>query len=272
MPEYLAPGVYVEETSFRARSIQGVGTSTTGFVGLARKGPTDGLPELVTSFGEFERMFGGLGRPEPAGRQHRHHQLHGLRRPGVLQRGRLAAVRRARVPRSRRRPGGRPGAVGERRSAPAASARATRARPTTAWSGSPSGQRQPAPARSRPRRSAASPGSAAPPVPAATTCARAAAGAPTARADANAPWAPADNVAATLDAERGGRRADHRRRRDRRCRRAEPELRGPGPRPEPPARARAGRCPRRRPGARTCWRSPTCSSRATPTRRSSTPS
>ena len=60
MPEYLAPGVYVEETSFRARSIQGVGTSTTGFVGLARKGPTDGLPELVTSFGEFERMFGGL--------------------------------------------------------------------------------------------------------------------------------------------------------------------------------------------------------------------
>ena len=60
MPEYLAPGVYVEETSFRARSIQGVGTSTTGFVGLARKGPTDGLPELVTSFGEFERIFGGL--------------------------------------------------------------------------------------------------------------------------------------------------------------------------------------------------------------------
>ncbi len=60
MPEYLAPGVYVEETSFRARSIQGVGTSTTGFVGLARKGPTDGLPELVTSYAEFERLFGGL--------------------------------------------------------------------------------------------------------------------------------------------------------------------------------------------------------------------
>ena len=44
MPEYLAPGVYVEETSFRARSIQGVGTSTTGFVGLARKGPTTDCP------------------------------------------------------------------------------------------------------------------------------------------------------------------------------------------------------------------------------------
>ena len=32
MPEYLAPGVYVEETSFRSKSIEGVGTSTTAFV------------------------------------------------------------------------------------------------------------------------------------------------------------------------------------------------------------------------------------------------
>ena len=39
MPEYLAPGVYVEETSFRSKSIEGVSTSTTGFVGPARKGP-----------------------------------------------------------------------------------------------------------------------------------------------------------------------------------------------------------------------------------------
>ncbi len=60
MPEYLAPGVYVEETSFRARSIQGVGTSTTGFVGLTRKGPRDDVPQLVTSFAEFERLYGGL--------------------------------------------------------------------------------------------------------------------------------------------------------------------------------------------------------------------
>ena len=60
MPEYLAPGVYVEETSFRARSIQGVGTSTTGFVGLCRKGPVDGTPQLVTSFEEFARLYGGL--------------------------------------------------------------------------------------------------------------------------------------------------------------------------------------------------------------------
>ncbi len=60
MPEYLAPGVYVEETSFRANSISGVGTSTTAFVGATLKGPFGGVPELITSFGEFERVYGGL--------------------------------------------------------------------------------------------------------------------------------------------------------------------------------------------------------------------
>ena len=71
MPEYLAPGVYVEETSFRAKSIEGVGTSTTAFVGPTRKGPiastrrgADGNPpappELITSFGDFVRTYGGL--------------------------------------------------------------------------------------------------------------------------------------------------------------------------------------------------------------------
>jgi len=33
MTEYLAPGVYVEEVSFRGKSIEGVSTSTTGFLG-----------------------------------------------------------------------------------------------------------------------------------------------------------------------------------------------------------------------------------------------
>ena len=65
MPEYLAPGVYVEETSFRAKSIEGVGTSTTAFVGPTRKGPfRRGLdhqetPEILTSYGDFERLYGG---------------------------------------------------------------------------------------------------------------------------------------------------------------------------------------------------------------------
>jgi len=71
MPEYLAPGVFVEEVSFRSKSIEGVPTSTTGFVGLTRWGPVcyrDGNiqgpvscePRLITSFTEFERVYGGL--------------------------------------------------------------------------------------------------------------------------------------------------------------------------------------------------------------------
>lgn len=60
MPEYLSPGVYVEETSFRAKSIEGVSTSTAGFVGQARYGPIHGIPPLITSFDEFQRHFGGL--------------------------------------------------------------------------------------------------------------------------------------------------------------------------------------------------------------------
>ncbi len=67
MPEYLAPGVYVEEVSFRSKSIEGVPTSTTGFVGMTRygpvwyqDGPTDCEPRLITSFTEFEWVYGGL--------------------------------------------------------------------------------------------------------------------------------------------------------------------------------------------------------------------
>lgn len=60
MPEYLAPGVYVEEVSFRSKSIEGVSTSTTGFVGPTRSGPITGEPELITSFNQFERIYGGL--------------------------------------------------------------------------------------------------------------------------------------------------------------------------------------------------------------------
>ena len=49
MAEYLSPGVYVEEYDNSPRGIEGVGTSTAGFVGLAEKGPIEGAPLLVTS-------------------------------------------------------------------------------------------------------------------------------------------------------------------------------------------------------------------------------
>jgi len=58
MPEYLAPGVFVEETSFRSKSIQGVGTSVAGIVGPTRKGPLRGTPEVLTSYGDFTRVYG----------------------------------------------------------------------------------------------------------------------------------------------------------------------------------------------------------------------
>src|SRR5438045_2457867 len=73
MAEYLAPGVYVEEVSFRSKSIEGVPTSTTGFAGMTRYGPVQYRlgptqpgpsrtePRLITSFTEFERVYGGLG-------------------------------------------------------------------------------------------------------------------------------------------------------------------------------------------------------------------
>jgi uncharacterized protein len=59
MPEYLTPGVYVEEVSFRAPSIEGVGTSTAGFAGVTLTGPTNTTPELLTSFGDFQNVYGG---------------------------------------------------------------------------------------------------------------------------------------------------------------------------------------------------------------------
>ncbi|HST50381.1 MAG TPA: phage tail sheath subtilisin-like domain-containing protein [Pyrinomonadaceae bacterium] len=60
MPEYLAPGVYVEEVSYRAKSIEGVSTTVTGFVGPTRYGPVGDEPELLTSFADFERIYGGI--------------------------------------------------------------------------------------------------------------------------------------------------------------------------------------------------------------------
>jgi hypothetical protein len=59
MPEYLAPGVYVEEIELGPRPIEGVSTSTAGFVGVTRRGPVN-RPTLVTNIGEYFRFFGDL--------------------------------------------------------------------------------------------------------------------------------------------------------------------------------------------------------------------
>ncbi|MCD8362524.1 MAG: phage tail sheath subtilisin-like domain-containing protein [Lachnospiraceae bacterium] len=60
MAEYFTPGVYVEEYDNSPRSIEGVGTSTAGFIGFAEKGPAIGAPSLVTSFKSFSKQFGGF--------------------------------------------------------------------------------------------------------------------------------------------------------------------------------------------------------------------
>jgi phage tail sheath protein FI len=55
------PGVYIEEIPSGVRTITGVATSITAFVGWAPKGPTD-KAELVLSWADFERKFGGLDK------------------------------------------------------------------------------------------------------------------------------------------------------------------------------------------------------------------
>lgn len=57
MPEYLSPGVYVEEIDTGNKPIEGVGTSTVGFVGVTERGPI--APRFITSFTEYRRVFGG---------------------------------------------------------------------------------------------------------------------------------------------------------------------------------------------------------------------
>src|SRR5262245_17105867 len=57
--ELLHPGVYVQEVSSGARPIEGVSTSTAAFFGKAEKGPL-ATPTMVTSFLEFQRVFGGF--------------------------------------------------------------------------------------------------------------------------------------------------------------------------------------------------------------------
>jgi phage tail sheath protein FI len=60
------PGVYIEEIPSGVRSITGVATSITAFVGRARRGPTDvDGPVLVDGYPDFVRTFGGLWVDSP---------------------------------------------------------------------------------------------------------------------------------------------------------------------------------------------------------------
>jgi uncharacterized protein len=65
MPSTLTyPGVYIEEIPSGVHAITGVATSITAFVGRALRGPTDADEDspftTISSYGDFERTFGGL--------------------------------------------------------------------------------------------------------------------------------------------------------------------------------------------------------------------
>ncbi len=61
--------VYIEETGGGPRTIAGVSTRTAGFVGETQRGPSQ--PALVTSWTDFERLFGGYLDRRPFNRTDR---------------------------------------------------------------------------------------------------------------------------------------------------------------------------------------------------------
>jgi uncharacterized protein len=58
MPEYLSPGVYIEEVEIGAKPIEGVSTSTAGFLGITERGPT--APSFITNFADFINKYGSF--------------------------------------------------------------------------------------------------------------------------------------------------------------------------------------------------------------------
>ena len=58
MPEYLHPGVYIEEIERGPRPIEGVPTSTAAFLGETERGPIK--PRMVTSYKDFRNWFGDV--------------------------------------------------------------------------------------------------------------------------------------------------------------------------------------------------------------------
>jgi uncharacterized protein len=80
MPEYLSPGVYIQEVDSGPRPIEGVGTACAAFVGLAPAGDPN-VPVLVTNWAQYVDTFGAL---EEGGRRNPHlpgaymsHAVHG---------------------------------------------------------------------------------------------------------------------------------------------------------------------------------------------------
>jgi phage tail sheath protein FI len=63
MPTYLTPGVYVEEIPARSKPIEGAGTSTAAFVGLAPGGPIN-TPMRISNWTQFAKIYGDPANPD----------------------------------------------------------------------------------------------------------------------------------------------------------------------------------------------------------------
>ena len=58
-PQYLSPGVYVEEVERGARPIEGVGTAVAAFTGFTERGPVN-KPTFIANWTQFINTFGGF--------------------------------------------------------------------------------------------------------------------------------------------------------------------------------------------------------------------
>ncbi len=63
MPTYMTPGVYVEEVPSQSKPIEGVGTSTAAFVGLAPGGPIN-QPMRISNWTQFAKIYGDPSNPD----------------------------------------------------------------------------------------------------------------------------------------------------------------------------------------------------------------
>ena len=59
MPQYLSPGVYVEEVDRGSKPIEGVGTSVAAFVGFTETGSSPAVSKGVNSRASLFDLFWG---------------------------------------------------------------------------------------------------------------------------------------------------------------------------------------------------------------------
>jgi phage tail sheath protein FI len=72
------PGVYIEEIPSEGRTITGVSTSITAFIGRALRGPINGAVKIFT-FSDYVRIFGGLWKKSDMSYAVYHYFLNGGR-------------------------------------------------------------------------------------------------------------------------------------------------------------------------------------------------